>query len=75
MRERSGAAGIATCTAKTWQCFNRNLPKGKLNLREVEKARLEENEKWMAYLDANFQEAAGATGIAETAGELDKVWQ
>ena len=48
---------------------------GKLNLREVEKARLEENEKWMAYLDANFQKQQAQLELLKTAGQLDKVWQ
>lgn len=48
---------------------------GRLNLREVEKARLEENEKWMAYLDANFQKQQAQLELLKTAGQLDKVWQ
>jgi outer membrane protein len=48
---------------------------GKLNLREVEKARVEENEKWMAYLDANFQKQQAQLELLKTAGQLDKVWQ
>jgi len=48
---------------------------GKLNLREVEKARLEENEKWMAYLDANFQKQQARLELLKTVGQLDKVWQ
>ena len=48
---------------------------GKLNLREVEKTRLEENEKWMAYLDANFQKQQAQLELLKTAGQLDKVWQ
>jgi outer membrane protein TolC len=48
---------------------------GKLNLREVEKDRLDENEKWMAYLDANFQKQQAQLELLKTAGQLDKVWQ
>ena len=48
---------------------------GKLNLREVERARLDENEKWMAYLDANFQKQQAQLELLKTAGQLDKVWQ
>jgi outer membrane protein len=48
---------------------------GKLNLREVERTRLEENEKWMAYLDANFQKQQAQLELLKTAGQLDKVWQ
>jgi outer membrane protein TolC len=47
---------------------------GKLNLREVEKARLDENEKWMAYLDASFQKQQAQLELLKTAGQLDKVW-
>jgi len=48
---------------------------GKLNLRDMEKARLEENEKWMAYLDANFQKQQAQLELLKSAGQLDKVWQ
>jgi len=48
---------------------------GKLNLREVEKLRLEENERWMAYLDANFQKQQAQLELLKIAGQLDKVWQ
>jgi len=46
---------------------------GKMNLRDVEKARLEENEKWMAYLDASFQRQQAQIDLLRTAGQLDKV--
>ena len=55
--------------------FQSQFAEGKLNLREVEKARLEENEKWMAYLDANFQKQQAQLELLKTAGQLDKVWQ
>lgn len=48
---------------------------GKLSLPEMEKARLDENEKWMAYLDANFQKQQAQLDLLKTAGQLDKVWQ
>ena len=47
---------------------------GKLNLRDMEKARLDENDKWMAYLDANFQKQQAQLDLLKTAGQLDKVW-
>jgi outer membrane protein len=46
---------------------------GKINLREVERARLEENEKWMLYLDANFQRQQAQLELLRTAGQLEKV--
>jgi len=48
---------------------------GKLNLRDMERARLEENEKWMAYLDANFLKQQAQLELLKSAGQLDKVWQ
>jgi outer membrane protein TolC len=46
---------------------------GKVNLRDVEKARLDENDKWMAYLDANFRRQQAQLDLLKTAGQLDKV--
>jgi outer membrane protein TolC len=46
---------------------------GKTNLREVERARLDENEKWMAYLDSNFQRQQAQLELLRTAGQLDRV--
>jgi len=48
---------------------------GKLNLRDMEKARLDENDKWMVYLDANFQKQQAQLDLLKTAGQLDKLWQ
>ena len=48
---------------------------GKLSLRDMEKARLDENDKWMAYLDANFQRQQAQLDLLKAAGQLDKVWQ
>jgi len=46
---------------------------GKVNLRDVEKGRLDENEKWMSYLDANFQRQQAQLDLLKTAGQMDKV--
>ena len=48
---------------------------GKLSLPNMEKARLDENDKWMAYLDANFQRQQAQLDLLKAAGQLDKVWQ
>ena len=60
---------------RTLRYFNRNMLEGKLNLREVEKARLSENERWMAYLDANFARQQAQLELLRVAGQLNKVWQ
>ena len=46
---------------------------GRVNLRDVEKGRLDENEKWMSYLDANFLRQQAQLDLLKTAGQLDKV--
>ncbi|HJZ64099.1 MAG TPA: TolC family protein [Candidatus Acidoferrum sp.] len=46
---------------------------GKINLRDVERARLDENDRWMAYLDATFQRQQAQVELLRTAGQLDKV--
>ena len=46
---------------------------GRMNLRDVEKARLEESERWMSYLDANFQRQQAQLELLRAAGQMDKV--
>ena len=48
---------------------------GKANLRDMERARLDENEKWMSYLDANFRRQQAQLELLKTAGQVDKVLQ
>jgi outer membrane protein TolC len=48
---------------------------GKAGLQEIEKARLDESEKWMALLDATFLRQQAQLDLLKTAGQLDKVLQ
>lgn len=48
---------------------------GRVSLRDVERARLDENEKWMALLDATFARQQAELDLLKTAGQLDKVLQ
>src|SRR5437899_3539236 len=79
VRERDAAKEVARLELQLAQqnvvVEQAQFAEGKLNLREVEKARLEENEKWMAYRDANFQKQQAQLELLKTAGQLDKVWQ
>jgi outer membrane protein len=79
VRERDAAKEVARLELQLAQqnvaVEQAQFAEGKLNLREMEKARLEENEKWMAYLDANFQKQQAQLELLKTAGQLDKVWQ
>jgi len=44
-------------------------------VQEIEKVRLNENEKWMSLLDATFQRQQAQLDLLKTAGQLDKVLQ
>jgi len=79
LRERDAAKEVARLELQLAQqniaVLQEQFTEGKVNLREVERARLDENEKWMGYLDANFQRQQAQLELLKTAGQLDKVWQ
>jgi len=79
LRERDAAKEVARLELQLAQqniaVLQQQFGEGKVNLREVERARLDENEKWMAFLDANFQRQQAQLDLLKTAGQLDKVWQ
>ncbi|MGB2621323.1 MAG: TolC family protein [Candidatus Acidiferrum sp.] len=79
LREKDAAKEVARLELQLAQqniaVLQEQFNEGKVNLRDVEKARLEENDKWMAYLDADFQREQAQLDLLKTAGELDKVWQ
>jgi outer membrane protein TolC len=79
VREKDAAKEVARLELQLAQqdvaVYQSQYAEGKLNLREVEKARLSENERWMAYLDANFQRQQAQLELLRAAGQLDKVWQ
>jgi outer membrane protein TolC len=79
LRERDAAKEVARLELQLAQqniaVLQEQYTEGKVNLREVERARLDENEKWMGYLDANFQRQQAQLDLLKTAGQLDKVWQ
>ena len=79
LRERDAAKEVARLELQLAQqnvtVLQSQFGEGRINLREVERARLDENDKWMAYLDANFQRQQAQLDLLQTAGQLDKVWQ
>src|ERR1700726_4654232 len=79
LRERDAAKEVARLELQLAQqnvtVLQSQFGEGKVNVREVEKARLEESDKWMAYLDVNFQRQQAQLDLLQTAGQLDKVWQ
>jgi outer membrane protein TolC len=79
LRERDAAKEVARLELQLAQqnigVLQQQYTEGKVNLRDIEKARLNENDKWMAFLDANFQRQQAQLDLLKTAGELDKVWR
>jgi outer membrane protein TolC len=79
VRERDAAKEVARLELQLAQqnisVLQTQFNEGRVNLKDLEKARLDENDKWMAFLDANFSRQQAQLDLLKTAGQLDKVWQ
>ncbi|HKV24869.1 MAG TPA: TolC family protein [Candidatus Acidoferrum sp.] len=79
LRERDAGKEVARLELQLAQqqiaVLQAQFNEGKASLTELERARLDENDKWMAYLDANFQRQQAQLDLLRTAGQLDKVLQ
>jgi outer membrane protein TolC len=77
LREMDAAKEVARLQLQLAQqsvsALQSQFEEGKANLRDVERARLEESNRWMAYLDATFQRQQAQLELLRTAGQLDKV--
>lgn len=79
VREKDAAKEVARLELQLAQqnleVLQSQLGEGRVNLREVERARVTENDRWLDYLDANFARQQAELDLLQTAGQLDKVWQ
>jgi len=79
LREMDAAKEVARLQLQLAQqsvsALQSQFEEGKTNLRDVERARLEENDRWMAYLDATFERQRSQVELLRTAGQLDKVME
>ncbi|MBS1840932.1 MAG: TolC family protein [Acidobacteria bacterium] len=77
LREMDAAKEVARLQLQLAQqnvgTLQSQFEEGKTNLRDVERARLDESDRWMAYLDAAFQRQQAQLELLRTAGQLDKV--
>ena len=48
---------------------------GRASLRDLEKARLEESDKWLAFLDADYERQQAQLEVLRTTGQLARVFQ
>jgi outer membrane protein TolC len=79
VRERDAAKEVARLELQLAQqnveVLQSQFGEGRINLRELERARVTENDRWMDFLDANFARQQAELELLQTAGQLDKVWQ
>ncbi len=79
LRELDAAKEVARLELQLAQqslsVFQAQFTEGRTNLRDVEKARLDESEKWMQYLDANFQRQQAQLELLRATGQLAKVFE
>ena len=79
VREKDAAKEVARLELQLAQqnveVLQSQFGEGRINLREVERARVTENDRWMDFLDANFARQQAQLELLQTAGQLDKVWQ
>ena len=57
------------------QLLQAKFDEGRANLRDIENARLDENDKWVAFLDADFARQQGQLTLLQATGQLAKVFQ
>jgi len=57
------------------QVVQTKFDQGRATLRDIEQARLDENDKWVAFLDAEFARQQGQLSLLQVTGQLAKVFQ
>jgi outer membrane protein TolC len=79
LRELEAAREVARLERKlaqeNVQVIQANFDEGRANLRDVERARSDENEKWIAFLDSQYDYQKAELEILNTTGELSKIYQ
>jgi outer membrane protein len=52
-----------------------NFMEGRANIRDIERARLDETDKWLSYLDADYDRQKAQLDLLNITGELSKIYQ
>jgi outer membrane protein TolC len=78
-REAEAAREVARLDLKVAQEYLKeiqaNFQQDRANLRDVERARSEENEKWLAFLDSDYDRQKAQLELLSTTGDLSKIYQ
>jgi outer membrane protein TolC len=79
VRELEATREVARLALKlaqeTLQTVQAKFDQGQAALREIEQARLNESEEWVAFLDADFARQQGQLTLLQATGQLAKVFQ
>ena len=79
LRELNAAREVARLELKlaqeNLQLLQTRFEEGKTNLREVESARIEENEKWLAFLDSDYDRQKAQLDLMNTTGNISQLLQ
>jgi outer membrane protein TolC len=79
VRELDAAREVARLDLKlaqeTLQVAQSKFDDGRFTLRDIERARLDESDKWVAFLDADFARQQGQLSLLQATGQLAKVFQ
>jgi outer membrane protein TolC len=79
VRELDASREVARLDLKlaqqTLQVDQSQFDEGRLTLRDIERARLDESDKWIAFLDADFACQQGQLSLLQATGQLAKVFQ
>jgi outer membrane protein TolC len=60
---------------ETLQSEQAKFDQNRITLQEIEQARLDENDKWVAFLDADFARQQAQLSLLQATGQLAKVFQ
>jgi outer membrane protein TolC len=79
LREVNAAREVARLDLKVAQenvqLLQARFQEGKINLREVEQARIEENNKWLAFLDSDYERQKAQLDLMNTTGNLSQLFK
>lgn len=79
VRELEATREVARLALKlsqeTLQTVQAKFDEGQMTLRDIEQARLDESDKWVAFLDADFARQQGQLTLLQATGQLAKVFQ
>jgi len=79
LRELNAAREVARLELKlaqeNLQVVQANFEEGRSNLRDVERTRLEENDKWIAFLDSDYEHQKAQLDLLNTTGDLGRLFR